>query len=131
MGASERAGSGGKEIFNVVERNNFRAPDLDVTLESTSLKLWCAAPENAYIEYNENIKPVLFYIKENYHAKMKDLKDNTGLSDHHIHKAIKTLLDDDIIYVVGKGRATTYYWNPTAIERVANAKTISKILLGK
>ena len=131
MGASERAGSGGKEIFNVVEKNNFRAPELEVTLESTSLKLWCAAPENSYEEYDEKTKPVLFYIKENFCAKLKDLRDNTNLSDHHIHKAIKILLENEIIYVIGKGKATTYYWNPTALERVARAKFLSNMVLGK
>ena len=121
----------GKEIFNVVEKNNFRAPELEVTLESTSLKLWCAAPENSYEEYDEKTKPVLFYIKENFCAKLKDLRDNTNLSDHHIHKAIKILLEDEIIYVIGKGKATTYYWNPTALERVARAKILSNMVLGK
>ena len=131
MGASERAGSGGKEIYTVVEKNKFRAPELDVTLESTSLKLWCAAPENSYTEYDDNTKTVLLFIKDNYRAQIKDLKSNTKLSKHYIYKALSILLDDNIIYVGGEGRATTYYWNPTAIERVANAKTISKLLLGK
>lgn len=131
IGASERAGSGGREIFYVIERNNFRDPELNTNLETTSLKLWCAAPEYAYTEYAEPVQSVLICIREHKIIQLKEIKAETQLSNYYIHKALKELLDNNLIGVTGEGRATRYFWKMSAVERVAQVQNITNIMLQK
>jgi ATP-dependent DNA helicase RecG len=121
MGICERAGSGGKEIFNVVEKNKFRDPELITTQKSTFLKLWTATLENSYPEFPENTRKVLLYMREKKIAKFDDIKSDLSLSIYNVRKAIDELLQKDILRVDGKGRASRYMWNPSKLEWVATA----------
>lgn len=129
MGASERAGSGGKEIFDVVEKNKFRSPELETDIDKTYLKLWCASPESSYNEYSENTRKVLLFIREKQYVKISDLKANIKLTSYQIYKALNELLEDKLITTYGKSRATTYIWQLTTVEKVAQAQKIRNMLM--
>lgn len=128
MGACEREGSGGKEIFTVIEKNKFRYPELTSTPKSTFLKLWTAALNDSYPEFSLNTRKILLYIQERKIVNRKDIQSNTQLSDHFIRKALDELLEKKYIIRVGKGRATQYYWNPSTLEMLAAVDNYSKIV---
>ena len=131
MGGCERAGSGGREIFNVVEKNKFRDPELITTQKSTFLKLWTATLENSYPEFSENTRKVLLYMQEKKFAKISSIKSDLSLSIYNARKAIEELLQKDIITTDGKGRASRYMWNPSKLEQVATANWYSSLVNGE
>lgn len=129
MGASEKEGGGGREIFTITQNNRFRIPELDVTLKSTFLKIWLASPEDSYPDFSEKTRTVFLYIKENYSVKMKEIEKNTKISYHFVRKALQELLDLDLIEMTGKGKATKYTWKPSKIERFAAVESIKNAIM--
>lgn len=128
MGACERAGSGGKEIFNVVEKNKFRYPELSTTPKSTFLKLWTAALEDSYPEFSPATRKVLLYIQDKRIVSRESIKTDTQLSEHFIRKALDELIEKDYIRIDGKGRATKYFWNPSKLEMIAAVDLYNKFV---
>ncbi len=130
MGASERAGSGGKEISDVVLKNSFRYPELKTDIDKTYLKIWCASLENSYSEYDSCTRDILLYIQKNKIVKFSDIRDHVGnVSDYQIRKSLALIINKDLVYVEGVGKATKYYWKMTTLEKVATAQFLSNILL--
>lgn len=131
MGACERAGSGGKEICNVVEKNKFRYPELIVNPGSTYLKLWTATLENSYPELNENERKILLYIQKKRNVNFNDIKENLNISEYNIRKSLNELLGKNFIIKNGKGRATVYMWNPSKIEQLVTVDFLKDYIFEK
>lgn len=117
IGESERAGTGGKEILNVMSQNRYRLPDLITDYRSTTLKLWTAIPSETYEDLSVYSKAVLqcFNNDRMYFAR-SDIKNATKLSDHYVRKAIDELISRKLIKSKGKGRAIRYYRTPSMVE---------------
>lgn len=128
MGACERAGSGGKEIFNVVEKNKFRHPELSISSKGTFLKLWTAALENSYPEFSPETKKILLYIQDKREATISEIKTDTKLTEHYIRKALEELIEKKYIAIIGKGRATKYIWTPSKLEMIAAVDQYNKLV---
>jgi len=131
MGACERAGSGGKEICNVVEKNKFRYPELIVNPSSTYLKLWTATLENSYPELNENERKILLYIQKERSVQFADIKENLKITEYNIRKSLNELLGKHLIIKKGKGRATVYLWNLSKIEQLATVDFLKDFIFEK
>ena len=127
IGAAEREGGGGKEIFAVSKKNKFRVPELEVTLKNTFLKLWIAVPEESYSELSEDVRKVFFYIKNSDKlVSMKELEDNIHITNYKARKYIKELADRDLVEIHGQGKATKYYCKMSKIERIALVDELKK-----
>lgn len=116
MGESERAGTGGREIIEIISKNKYRAPELITDFASTKLKLWCAAPADSYEDLSEHARLVLRFIDKKVNVTRNEIKKHTGLSDYYTYNAITELLNKNLINSYGKGRATRYQWSPSIIE---------------
>lgn len=117
MGESERAGTGGREIIDVISKNKYRLPELKTDYNHTELKLWSAMPLETREDLSESARVVLEYINKNkIKVSFKQIKQNTNLSDYYVRKAVNELLVKNLISSRGKGRATFYSWKPSMIE---------------
>lgn len=109
LGASERQGMGGPEIFRTAVRNKSRIPEIVTTLERTELKLWHIDMAGSYPELDENERAVFEYIiKNEKDVSMKEIIKKTGYTEYKVKKAISSLLEDKKIEVKGKGPSTRY-----------------------
>ena len=58
MGISDRAGTGGKTIFNFARANKYETPELVTDQKQTSLKIWIATPSQSHPELDERAKKI-------------------------------------------------------------------------
>lgn len=128
-GISDRAGTGGKTILTFAIANKYQMPELEVTTDSTTLKLWVATPRGAHPELDDDTRKVLAYINEKKNVSKSQIISDTGLSAYKVRKALNTLIDNHIIFSLGKGRATRYSWSPSVIERVDAANRIRDLII--
>ena len=126
MGESERAGTGGKEIVDVVSKNRYRFPELTSNLEFTELKLWSVVPADSYTNLSEAAQKVLKFIDKKVDVTFSEITENVMLSTYYLRKALKELLDKNLIVREGKGRATKYNWSPSIVETVDFANKFSE-----
>lgn len=129
IGAAEREGGGGRAIYDFTLKNNFREPELEVDLQKTKLKVWTAFPKEAYIEFSQEVQNVLLYIRNNGYARMKEIEKSTGLTNYSVRKAIKQLLEKDLIIIQGQGKATIYVWKHSKIENIAALDKMKSLLI--
>ena len=129
IGAAEREGGGGRTIYDFTLKNNFREPELDVDLQKTKLKIWTAFPKEAYTEFSQDVQDVLLYIRNNGYARMREIEKSTGLTNYSVRKAIKQLLENDLILIHGQGKATIYVWKHSKIENIAALEKMKSLLI--
>ena len=109
IGASERAGTGGREIFDAIQANRYRPPELVTTMSYTQLKIWIADSIEDYPDLTENDKKVLQSVRDRVQASMREIKEDTGLSLYFVRKSIQYLIERELLMASGKGRATIYH----------------------
>ena len=128
MGESERAGTGGKEILDVISRNKYRQPDLTSDYKHTELTLWCAVPADTYENLSENAKKILKYLEDVTKATSSELKANLKLSSYYIRKALQELIGKNLIISKGKGRYINYYKSLSTVEVVDKMNQLAEKL---
>lgn len=129
IGAAEKEGGGGREIFDVTQRNKFRLPELEVSLKDTHLKLWIAELEDSYPEFCEDTRKVLLFIRENNSVTMKQMENALGFTNYRVRKALDELINEGLIEVVGEARARRYNWPLSKLEAIAAVDSLKKILV--
>lgn len=129
MGISDRAGTGGKAIFNFAKINKYEIPELTTTMEQTTLKIWVATPIVTHPELDESTKIIFDYIHKNKSANISQILKETNLTKYQSHKAIKELLNMNLIDSIGKGRATKYILIPSIIEKIDAFDTLRSLFI--
>ncbi len=120
MGVSERAGSGGPKIYDVVNKNQFRMPELETNLEKTILKLWGVELEHSYPELSANAKAVYLVLKDPSNTySSSQIQDKTKLSRHYLRQALKELEDKDLIIRTGQKKSQKYTKKMSNIELIS------------
>lgn len=109
IGASERAGTGGREILDAIQASRYRPPELVTTMAFTQLKIWIADSVEDYPDLAENDKKVLNSVRERIQASMREIMADTGLSLYFARKSVQCLLGRKLLEASGKGRATVYH----------------------
>lgn len=132
IGASERAGTGGPKIFDVVTKNKFRIPEMELSINKTVLKLWMAEIKDSYPELSENAQKLMkvFFDENNQLIEYtsKQLADKTGLSRYYLGLALNELEERLLILKSGQYKSTKYTRAITSIEMLdAFSKTYRKI----
>lgn len=129
MGASEKEGGGGSEIYNVTKRYNFRLPEINTTSKDTFLKIWIAYPKDSYPEYEEITRNILLYIFEHSMVGINELKEVFNITDYRARKSVDKLLKDKHITRIGNGKSTQYIKCMTTLETIAAVDSIRSKLL--
>lgn len=121
LGASERQGMGGPQLFKSANQNSFRNPEIITTLEKTDISLWYVDLIESYPELNEEEKSVFSCIvKSHIPLSYREIKERTELTEHKIRKAITLLIDEKKISKIGNGPATAYAVNFDSKDFIAN-----------
>ena len=119
IGASERSGTGGPDIFKFAAINRYRLPELRTDFKSTEIKIWVAAPVASHADFSDKEKKIFEYLSKATEAKISDIQKATGFSKYSIHKTLKELMDKKIVGTYGNGPATKYFRKPSAVEKVS------------
>lgn len=109
LGASERQGFGGPQIFKSAKSNDYRIPEVYTSLEYTELKLWHIDLVDSYPELNEEERSVYECIIKSPGAIAKrEIEESLDLTEYKVRKALESLLSSDKIERVGNGPSTKY-----------------------
>ena len=74
LGLSERAGSGGPEIFDFAITNSFKQPQVETNFKETNIKIWKVDLVSTYPNLSKEAKLIFTYIDKN--GKNKYTKKN-------------------------------------------------------
>lgn len=109
LGASERQGFGGPQIFKSAQNNDYRIPEITTDLEHTELKLWHIDLVHSYPELTEVERDIYgCIIKYSGPISKREIEDMLDLTDYETRKVLTSLLNSDKIEMVGKGPSTKY-----------------------
>lgn len=129
IGASERQGFGGPQIFRTATDNNYRIPEIITDLEKTELRVWYIDIVNSYPELDETEFKVFDCIyKSKKLLSKKEIIELTDLKEYPVRKALTSLEEGNKIEKSGKGRATRYTMKIDSKEMLT---TLQMIILDK
>ena len=129
MGESEHAGTGGRKIITVAARNKYRLPELTLDTKSTKLRIWRAMPIETHAELSPYARQVLAFLDKKTDVKKADIIEQLGVSNYYAKKALKELMEKNLILSTGKGRATKYNWAPSMVELLDMANQLPNMIL--
>lgn len=130
-GFSERAGSGGHQIYKASITNNFRHPVISTDNSKTVLKIW-------YVDYADSLRGIddpdmknilRFMTKKVIPVKLAEIQTATGLSRYFVDQKLRQLVDKKIIIRTGNARATKYEIPKSEEEIYANMKQLTDQLV--
>lgn len=129
VGISERAGSGGPQIFATAQNNKLNFPNIELGQNSTSIQIWKVDIADAHPDLEENEKAILKLLtKEMLPQTSREIKDKLGLSKHYFDKSIKNLVSNNFIVQTGQGKATKYELKTGTREYLASLQQIFNLL---
>lgn len=128
IGASERSGTGGPDIYKFAAINKYRLPELKTDLKSTEMKIWVAAPADSHSDFSHKEKIIFEYLIKVTEAKVSDIQKVTGLSKYSIHKTLNELMKKKVVGTYGNGPATKYFRKPSAVEKVSLMQELQNII---
>ena len=130
LGLSERAGSGGPEIFDFAITNSFKQPQVETNFKETNIKIWKVDLVSTYPNLSKEAKLIFTYIDRNGKNKYtaKELKEELKLSKYVFQRAIKELSNTDLIVITGNGRGRAYSKSLTKLELYVGVQKLADIL---
>ncbi len=109
LGASERQGFGGPQIFKFAKSNDYRIPEIYTNLEFTELKLWHIDLVESYPELtNEERKVFECIVKASGPIAKREIQETLNLSEYKVRKTLDYLLESKKVERTGNGPSTKY-----------------------
>lgn len=108
LGLSERQGEGGPSIFQNAIDNEYREPQINTNLESTTLTLWHVNLLESHPELTPDEKEVFIYLNKHGLSKSKELQSALGMTEYKVRKSINSLKEKELVTSLGDGRSTKY-----------------------
>lgn len=109
LGASERQGFGGPQIFKTAKSNDYRLPEVFTNLEYTELKLWHIDLVDSYPELSSEEKLVFeCIVKARSAISKKDIENSLNFTEYKVRKSLDNLLNSKKITRIGNGPSTKY-----------------------
>lgn len=109
LGASERQGFGGPQIFKSAKSNDYRIPEISTSLEYTELKLWYIDLIESYPELTEEERSVYeCIIKSPGAISKREIEESLSLTEYRVRKTLESLLSSEKIDRIGNGPSTRY-----------------------
>lgn len=130
IGLSEKAGSGGKRIFDVAKKLNLKTPQLFISTTKgyTKVRIW----KDDFLELDglEQVeKNIVEYLTQKLMASKFEICTDLNISDYYSRKFLDNLEKKNYVFKIGKGRATRYVLsNGRPIGRVTYIRNLIKIL---
>ncbi|EHJ07409.1 RNA-binding domain-containing protein [Staphylococcus simiae] len=108
VGYSEKAGSGGPRIFDVVNRHKLKIPEIQSTDMDTKVVLWKQNLMIGFEKYPELDKKVIKYIIDYGSISKAEALKIQGMTEYKFRNILKVLQDDELIEKQGNSRSTKY-----------------------
>ena len=90
LGAWERQGFGGPQIFKSARSNDYRIPGIYTSLEYTELKLWYIDLIDSYTELNAGERNVYeCVIKSPWAISKQEIEESLNLTKYRVRKNIR------------------------------------------
>ncbi|WP_079475580.1 RNA-binding domain-containing protein [Marinococcus halophilus] len=128
IGYVERSGSGGKKIFQAAKSKDYKTPDIEQSSNATLLRFWKVDTIQAFPSLSQEEQEILTLLKRNKVMNAKELEKSTGLNKSKIINTLNELRNKELVIREGKGRATTYLFKETNVEKVASLGYITRQL---
>lgn len=126
MGLSERAGTGGPEIFYFGRKNKFKLPELNTNFKETNIKIWKIEEVSAHPELSINAKKIFEYmLNENkFVFTAKEIKEALSIKKFIFDKSIKQLILLKLVNRQGAGKETVYVRTRSSLEIYMDLKNM-------
>lgn len=108
VGYSEKAGSGGPRIFDVVNKHRLKAPEIKLTDMDTNVILWKQNLMVEFEKYPELDKKVIKYIIDFGSISKSEALRMENMTEYKFRNILKELQSDKLIEKQGDGRSTKY-----------------------
>lgn len=108
IGLSEKAGSGGPEIFDISKKYDLKMPEIKTSFDSTIVSIWKVDLLSTYSNLEENHRKILEYIVANGSVTKKDALEKIKITHYAFRNSIKYLLDNGYVRKTGNSRSTVY-----------------------
>lgn len=128
IGMSEKAGSGGPRIFDVAEKYKLKLPEVIRDQYSTSLRIWKVDLEKIIEKYPSPQKEILLYLIKYQSISRAEAEENLSIENYQFRVAINTLLEEGVIDLIGKGRATRYWLKTSSSEYSYSMKRLLRFV---
>lgn len=110
-GFAERQGFGGSQIYSASLERDLKLPEITSDLSQTRLTIF-TAPSAVLADSESDYERIVFQLLSADPDKpfsFSELKKMTGLSEHHLRKSIRSLLEKSILEKTGRGRGIRYH----------------------
>lgn len=124
LGLSERAGTGGPEIFYFARKNRFKLPELNTNFKETNIKIWKIEELSAHPELNITAKKIFEYML-NSNSNIftsKEIKSSLNIKKFTFDKSIKQLISLNLVNRQGAGKGTIYVRTRSSLEKYMDLK---------
>ena len=109
IGASERQGGGGPQIYETTTRHSFRMPELKTCIDYTELTIWYIDLVDSYPELSNDEKAVFSYIvKSRVQVSTRELQSRLGFTEYKVRNILAKLVNEGKIEKIGNGKSTRY-----------------------
>ena len=111
IGAAERQGYGGVQIYETALKRDWKVPDLKSTLPRTTLTIWTEGLMDLDPSLTDAEKTTLYCFLKNKEKKehtFAELLKLTQLSEYYLRKSLHALVEKGYVEKKGAGRGITY-----------------------
>ena len=112
IGAAERQGYGGIQIYEAAIKRDWKTPDLKTSLPRTTLTIWTEGLIDLDPSLTAEDKTALYVFlkaKEISGFPFSTLLKETQLTEYHLRKSLHTLIEKGYVEKKGSGRGLTYH----------------------
>ncbi|CAM3164880.1 RNA-binding domain-containing protein [Streptobacillus felis] len=128
IGISEKAGSGGPRIFDISSKYKLKLPEIIREEDETIIRVWKIDLERKFEKFSNDQKKILFFLIENHYITRSSAEKKLNIDKYTFRNVISELLDEKIIEIEGKGRATKYTLNKNSEEKSYSMKKMLRFL---
>lgn len=128
IGISEKAGSGGPRIFDIAAKYKLKLPEVMRLQYSTILRIWKVDLEKIIEKYPSPQREILLYLIQNHSISRGEAEEKLSIENYHFRVAINTLLDEEMVDVIGKGRSTRYVLKTNSMEFSYSMKRLLRLV---
>ncbi len=111
IGAAERQGYGGIQIYETAVKRDWKTPDLKSSLPRTTLTIWTEGLIDLDPSLSEHDKNLLYFFLKNKDQpgfSFSELLKKTELSEYYLRKSLNSLIEKGYLNKRGAGRSITY-----------------------
>lgn len=126
IGAAERQGFGGPQIFRTAIENRVLMPEVETNIHQTEVKIWYIDIIQSHPELTNDERLVATTLLKSVGVmSFQEIREQVNLTDYYIRKALDTLMEKKIVIRHGKTRSSRYSLSPSTPEFVTQLQDLT------